>query len=82
LEIRLDDLPREEQEKLGKITAPCLALKTRLENHGFKVVKFRAVVSTDRLDRITVHTIHGIETEIIVDGTLPPGTIKVSALVQ
>jgi hypothetical protein len=75
-------LPIAEQVKLLKIAMPLMTLKDRLENHGFRVVKLQARVSTELANRTTTCEIYGIETEIIADGTLPPGIIKVAAMVQ
>jgi hypothetical protein len=76
------DLSHEEHLKLSKIAGACIALKDRLENHFFKVIKFRVVVSADFVDGTTIAQIYGIETEVIVDGTLPAGTIEAAALVR
>jgi hypothetical protein len=79
----LNNLPLSDQEALTKIAGRCLSLKDRLESNGFKVGRFRVVVSADALDlRHTIEYIHGIPTEIVVDGTLPANTIEAAALVR
>lgn len=78
----INDLPYEEQLKLTRVVGACLALKDRLENHLFKVVKFQAVVASDLLIAKSINQISGIETNVTVDYTLPAGTIQVAALVH
>lgn len=78
----LNDLPLSDQETLAKIAGKCLSLKDRLEQPGFKVLKFKVVVSADVLNWYTVGRIGGIPTEIVVDSALPAGTIEVAALVR
>jgi hypothetical protein len=79
----LNNLPLSDQENLAKIADKCLSLKDRLEQPGFKVLKFKVVVSADVLDlRHTIEYIHGIPVEIVVDGTLPANTITAAALVR
>jgi hypothetical protein len=80
----LNNLPlsNQDQENLTKIAGKCLSLKDRLEQPGFKVGRFRVVVSADVLDWHTIEYIHGIPVEIVVDGLLPANTIEAAALVR
>jgi hypothetical protein len=78
----LNNLPLSDQENLAKIADKCLSLKDRLEQPGFKVLKFKVVVAADVLNRYTVGRIGGIPVEIAVDGALPAGTIEAAALVR
>lgn len=77
----VNDLPHE-QLKLAQIAGKCMALKDRLEFHGFKLVKFQVTVSRDYANLPYAGFTYGIETKVTVDGTLPAGTINVAALVQ
>jgi hypothetical protein len=76
------DLPDDMHLKVSMIGEACLALQARLENHFFKVLKFRVVVSADLGDGTALAQVYGIETEVIVDSTLPAGTIDAAALVR
>jgi hypothetical protein len=48
----LNNLPLSDQENLAKIADKCLTLKDRLEQPGFKVLKFKVVVSADVLAQV------------------------------
>jgi hypothetical protein len=82
LVTNLNNLPLSDQESLAKIAGKCLALKARQEAHGFKVLKFKVVVSADVLSCDTIGRIGGVPVEIVVDGTLPAGTIEAAVMVR
>jgi hypothetical protein len=78
----LNNLPLSDQENLTKIAGKCLALKNRQEQHSFKVLKFKVVISADVLGHDTIGRIGGIPVEIVVDDTLPAGTIEAAVMVR
>jgi hypothetical protein len=73
----------QETNDLNRLDGLCQDLKDRLEAHGFKVVKFQVRLSPDVLTRSRyMGAVIGVEIYAIWDNDLPPGTIKVSAMVQ
>ena len=72
-----------EYTDLDRMIKLCENLQKRLEAHDFEVVKLAVRLAPDVLARFpNINVVIGIEAKVIWDNDLPPGTIRVAALVQ